>query len=77
MNNNDLSNNLDFLDLLSIISFMVQMRNITNDENREKIAQEKEQIFYQKLSQIADEDNEIVKELIQIKQILQQINNKL
>lgn len=75
MNNNNnslnsLNNNLDFLDLLTIIGFIVQMQNISNDENRIKINNEKEKLFYQELEEIKKEDHAIVEELREIKELL-------
>lgn len=76
-NNNDglnnLNNSIDFLDLLTVISFIVQMQNIANDENRIKINNEKERMFYQKLEEIKKEDHAIVQELREIKEILRRV----
>jgi len=73
MNNNSfngLNNNLDFLDIITIIGFLAQMQNISNDEKRITINNEKEKIFYQKLEEIKEEDHAIVKELREIKELL-------
>ena len=73
MNNNSfngLDNSLDFLDIITIIGFLAQMQNISNDEKRITINNEKEKIFYQKLEEIKEEDHAIVKELREIKELL-------
>lgn len=67
---NDLNNSIDFLDILTVISFIAQMQNMNKDEERTQINNEKEKVFYAKLEEIAKEDHAIVKELREIKEIL-------
>ena len=66
------NNNLEILDLLSVISFVAQMKNIKGDEQSQQRAKMMMNVIAQEIKQFHDTQNAILNELKEIKKLLQE-----